>query len=116
MVVCSVVVGEAGKGLGQNVMVVYVFQTRFPGYIQPQAMKQGDVLVLHGGRVWTDAEGVDDTFGLNDLQHKLLLWFRYGFPGAAEGERLLRASHFAGDAGDDSGGLEVVGGLGDGRP
>src|SRR6202163_184691 len=79
-------------------------------------MKQGDVLVLHGGRVRTDAEGVDDSFGLNDLQYKLFFGFRYGFPGAAEGERLLRASHFAGDAGDDSGGLQVVGGLGDGRP
>src|SRR6202795_59044 len=79
-------------------------------------MKQGDVLVLHGGRVRTDAEGVDDAFGLNDLQHKLLLGFRYGFPSAAEGERLLGGSHFAGEAGGYGGGLEVVGGLGDGRP
>src|SRR4030081_2235981 len=101
MVVCAVVVGEPGKGLGQNVMVVYVFQTRFPVDIQPQAMKQGDVLVLHGGRVWTDAEGVDDAFGLNDLQHKLLFWFRYGFPCAAEGERLLGGSHLAGDTSGD---------------
>src|ERR1700674_3724680 len=79
-------------------------------------MKQGDVLVLHGGGVWTDAEGVDDAFGLNDLQYKLLFGFRYGFPSAAEGERLLGGSHFAGEAGGDRGGLEVVSGLGDGRP
>ena len=35
VVTCAIVVGEAGKGLGQNVVVVYVFQTRFPGDIQP---------------------------------------------------------------------------------
>src|SRR4029077_19911107 len=79
-------------------------------------MKQGDVLVLHGGRVWPDAEGVDDASGLNDLQYKLLFGFRYGFPGATEGECLLGSSHFAGEAGGDSGRLEIVGGLGDGRP
>src|SRR2546429_3530504 len=79
-------------------------------------MKQGDVLVLHGGRVRTDAEGVDDACGLNDLQYKLLFGFGYGFPCAAEGERLLGGGHFAGDAGGDSGRLKVVGGLGDGRP
>src|SRR5260370_5616768 len=79
-------------------------------------MKQGDVLILHGGRVWTDAEGVDDAFGLDDLEYKLLFGFGYGFPCAAEGERLLGGRHFAGEAGGDGGGLEVVGGLGDGRP
>ena len=35
VVACAIVVGEAGKGLGQNVMVVDVFQTWFPGDIQP---------------------------------------------------------------------------------
>src|SRR6266849_2654068 len=79
-------------------------------------MKQGDVLVLHGGRVGTDAEGVDDAFGLNDLEYKLLFGLGYGFPRAAEGECLLGGAHFAGDAGGDSGRLEVVGGLGNGRP
>jgi hypothetical protein len=34
----TIVVGKARKGLRQNVVVVYVFQTRFPGDIQPQAM------------------------------------------------------------------------------
>ena len=79
-------------------------------------MKQGDVLILHGGRVWTDAEGVDDAFGLDDLEYKLLFGFGYGFPGAAEGERLFGSAHFAGDAGGDGGRLKVVGGLGDSRP
>src|ERR1019366_3188486 len=112
----AIVAGEAGKGLGQNVVVVYVFQTRFPGDIQPQAMKQDDVLILHGRRVRADAESADDAVGLNDLKYKLPFGFRYGFPGAAEGECLLGGSHFAWEAGDDAGGLEVVGGLGDGRP
>src|SRR5260370_40208579 len=79
-------------------------------------MKQGDVLILHGGRVWTDAEGVDDAFGIDDLEYKLLVGFRYGFPGAAEGERLFGRAHFAGDGGGDGGRLKVVGGWGDGRP
>jgi len=35
VVACAIVVGEAGKGLGQNVVVVDVFQTWFPGDIQP---------------------------------------------------------------------------------
>src|ERR1700730_9136699 len=79
-------------------------------------MKQGDVLILHGGRVWTDAEGVDDAFGLDDLEYKLLFGFGYGFPGAAEGERLFGSAHFAGDDGVDGGRLKVVVGWADGRP
>src|SRR6266446_7989744 len=79
-------------------------------------MKQCNVLVLHGGRVWADTEGVDYACGLNNLQYKLLFWFRYGFPCAAEGKRLLGGGHFTGDAGGDGGRLQVVGGLGDGRP
>src|SRR5260370_1695522 len=79
-------------------------------------MKQGDVLVLHGGRVWTDAEGVDDAFGLNDLQYKLLLGFGYGFPCAAGCRGWVGGTHFEGDASGDGGRLQVVGGLGDGRP
>src|SRR5271157_4301099 len=43
-VVRSKIVREARKSLGQNVVMVYVFQTRFAGDIQPQAMKQDDVL------------------------------------------------------------------------
>ena len=35
VIVRAIVAGEAGKGLGQNVVVVHVFQTRFPGDIQP---------------------------------------------------------------------------------
>jgi len=35
VIVRAIVAGEAGKGLGQNVVVVDVFQTRFPGDIQP---------------------------------------------------------------------------------
>src|SRR5258707_8866236 len=79
-------------------------------------MKQGDVLVLHGGRVRTDAEGIDYACGLNNLQYKLLFGFGYGFPCAAEGERLLGGGHFTGDAGGDGGRLQVVGRLRDGRP
>src|SRR5208282_1219852 len=116
VVVRSIVAGEAGKGLGQDVVVVYVFQTGFAGDIQPQAMKQLDVLVLHGGRVRSDTEGVDDAVGLHDLQQELPFRFRYGFPGAAQGEGLLGGSHFAGEAADHGGRLEVVGGLSDGRP
>src|SRR5260370_29984987 len=33
VIVRAIVVGETGKGLGQNVVVVDVFQTRFPGDI-----------------------------------------------------------------------------------
>ena len=47
-------------------------------------MKQEDVLILHGGRVRADAEGVDDAVGLHDLQHELPFGFRDGFPGAAQ--------------------------------
>src|SRR5450631_749191 len=112
----AIVAGEAGKGFGQNVMVVYVFQTWFPGEIQPQTMQQDDVLVLHGGRVRADAEGVDDAVGLNDLQYKLPFGFRYGFPCAAQSEGLLGSRHLTGEAGDDAGGLEVMRGLRDGRP
>ena len=35
VIVRAIVASEAGKGLGQNVVVVDVFQTRFPGDIQP---------------------------------------------------------------------------------
>jgi hypothetical protein len=40
----AIVAGEAGQGLGQNVVVVYLFETRFAGDIKPQAMKQLDCL------------------------------------------------------------------------
>jgi len=92
-------VGEAGKGLGQNVVMVYVFQTRFPGDIQPQAVKQDDILILHVGVWGTDAEGVDDAVGLNDLQQELLFGFRYGFPSAAQ-VKAARRSSFCWRAGD----------------
>ena len=83
VVLDAIVACEAGKGLGQNIVVVYVFQTRLAGDIEPQAMEQDDVFVLHGGCVRTDAEGVDDAVGLNDLQDKLAFGFRYGLPGSA---------------------------------
>src|SRR5712692_346993 len=63
----AIVASEARQGLGQNVVVVHVLHTRFPGHVEAQAMKLDDVLVLHGGRVWADAEGVDGAIGLNDL-------------------------------------------------
>src|SRR5208282_719371 len=72
----AVVVGETGQSFGQNVVVVDVFQTRFPGDIEPQAMQQYHVLVLHGGRVRADAEGVNDAVGLNNLQYELPFGFR----------------------------------------
>src|ERR1700676_4332460 len=114
VIVRAIVVGETGKGLGQNVVGVDVLQTRFPGDIQHQARKQADGLVLHWGGVGADAEGVHDAFGLDDLKYKLLFGFGYGFPRAAEGKRLLGSAHFAGDAGGDGGRLKGVGGLGNG--
>src|SRR5258708_19786183 len=35
----TVVLCEAGKGLGQNLVVVYVLQNRLPGYFNPQPLK-----------------------------------------------------------------------------
>src|ERR1700676_1674969 len=116
VIVRAIVVGETGKGLGQNGGGVYVFQPPLPGDIQPKGVEEGDVLILHGGRVWADAKGVDDAFGVDDLEYKLLFGFGYGFPGGAGGERLFGGAHFAGDAGGDGGRLKVVGGLGDGGP
>src|SRR5208283_445815 len=100
----------------QNVVVVYVFQTGLPGDIQPQTMEQHDVLILHGGRVRTDAEGLDNAVGLNDLQQELLFGFWYALPRAPQCEGLLGGGHFAGEPGDDGGRIEIVWGLGDRRP
>ena len=57
--VLAVILFKPGEGFGQNVVVVHVLETRLPGDVQPQTMEQEDVLILHGGRVGTDAEGVD---------------------------------------------------------
>src|SRR3984885_16090346 len=63
---CAIVVFEARQGLGENVVVVEVFEARLARDIQPKAVQQNDVLIFHGGGVRADAEGIDFAVGGND--------------------------------------------------
>src|SRR6476646_10305930 len=75
-----------------------------------------DILGLPGGRVRADAVSFNRGIRPDKLEHKLTFGFGHGFPCLSQTEGLFFTGHFAGQAGDNGGRFQRVGGLHNGRP
>ena len=71
-------------------------QSLFTGDIEPQTVDEVNIFRLHGGRVRSDAVGVDRLVRMYHLKNKLLFGLGHRFPGFAQFESLLWPCHLAG--------------------
>ena len=102
---------NTGDGIGEDVAVMKVLHAGRPAEVEPEAMHQFDFIGLDGGGVWADVEAEGFSVGLDDVEGELSLGLREGFPCLADVVGLFCGGELGGEAGDDGGGVERVGGL-----
>ncbi len=115
-VVAGVLAGEAGKGLGQDVVMVQRLQARLARNVQPQPVHQVDILGFQRRRVRTDVKSVHLEIGIDDLKNKLPFGLRHRLPGMSEIEGLFLGAHLARKSGDHRRGFQIVRRLHNRRP